>query len=122
MENRNIDTVRGDMLPISLDLVDINDNSISFKIGDVLRFKIFDKKDVQNVILQKDFVVETETKEFYIEIPAEDMEIGELTTKPVEYWYEIKLNPDTPKRTTIVGSDKVLGTPIITLLVAGGNK
>ena len=122
MNDRNLSCVRGDMLHITIDMVDENNENVEFKVNDVIRFKVFEKKNPANVVVQKDFVITTNTLEYYFEIPAEDMEIGELIDKPVDYWYEIELNPDTPQRTTIFGSDKQLGTPILTLLVEGGTK
>lgn len=75
-----------------------------FKAGDVLRLKVYEKKNCENVILQKDFGVEAETEFVTLELTETDTRIGETISKPVDYWYEIELNPYT-EPTTIVGYD-----------------
>jgi len=121
MEGRDIETIRGDMLPLSITLEDVLDAPESFKKDDVIRFLVFDKKDVDNIHINKDFTIEEDTDELYIEIPAETMEFGEISSKPIEYGYELKLNPDKPTRVTIVGFIKDVGFPILTLLPGSGD-
>ena len=75
-----------------------------FKAGDILRLKVYEKKNCENVILQKDFGVETETEFVTLELTETDTRIGETISKPVDYWYEIELNPYTEPQ-TIVGYD-----------------
>ena len=39
-----------------------------------------------------------------ISLSSTDTRIGEIINKPVDYWYEIELNPDTTPQ-TIIGYD-----------------
>jgi hypothetical protein len=75
-----------------------------FKQGDVVRFKATRKKDCETVVIQRDFTVEVETEEITISLTGEDTKIGEVISKPTDYWYEVELNPDTHPQ-TIIGYD-----------------
>lgn len=121
--DRNIRITRGDLLPITVTANnEIDGNDYEFQSGDVIRFKIFDSKDNKKVYLQKDFKVEEISTEKSIEIPAEEMKIGEMKNKPIDYWYEIEVNPDTARTMTIEGYRKDEGPAIITILPEGGEK
>lgn len=76
-----------------------------FKQGDVVRFKATRKKDCETVVIQRDFVVEVEADEITITLTGEDTKIGEVISKPTDYWYEVELNPDTHPQ-TIIGYDE----------------
>ena len=76
-----------------------------FKKGDVVRFKATRKKDCETVVIQRDFVVEAECEEFIISLTGDDTKIGEVISKPTDYWYEVELNPDTNPQ-TIIGYDE----------------
>lgn len=121
--DRNIRITRGDLLPITVTANnEIDGKDYEFQAGDVVRFKIFDSKDNKKVYLQKDFKVEGISTEKSIEIPAEEMKIGEMKNKPIDYWYEIEVNPDTARTMTIEGYRKDEGPAIITILPEGGEK
>ena len=123
INERNIEITRGDMLPLTIINENPIDNSIyPFQVGDVVRFKVFKKKDVEEVLFVKDFEVKEETEEFDIFMTSEEMEIGPIINKDTDYWYEIELNPETDRRTTIMGYEKKLGPALITLLPEGGDK
>lgn len=77
----------------------------TFVEGDVVRFKVFEKKGCDCVVLQKDFPVEAATESVQIWLTGEDTKIGELISKPKDYWYEVELNPETVPQ-TIVGYDE----------------
>lgn len=76
-----------------------------FKQGDVVRFKATRKKDCETVVIQRDFVVATDTDEITIALTGDDTKIGEVISKPTDYWYEVELNPDTHPQ-TIIGYDE----------------
>ena len=76
----------------------------NFQDGDVVRIKITDKKDCDNVVLQKDFVVTEATENVDIVLTGQDTKIGSVISKPVDYWYEVELNPFTNPQ-TIIGYD-----------------
>lgn len=102
--DKNIRITRGNMLPITVSANNhIDGSDYEFQVGDIIRFQIFDSKDVNKIYLKKDFKVEEVTTEEIIIITAEEMKIGELRTRAAEYWYEIELNPDTDNTITIVG-------------------
>lgn len=75
-----------------------------FQQGDVVRIKAFGKKDCGNVVLQKDFEVSEATERVQIILTEDDTKIGDVISKPADYWYEVELNPLTDPQ-TIVGYD-----------------
>lgn len=77
----------------------------TFRAGDVVRFKVFGKKDCENVVLQKSVTVGEESAQVEIFLDGEDTKFGEVISKPTDYWYEVELNPDT-KPQTIIGYDE----------------
>ena len=122
IEKGNIYVTRGDMLPLAVDALNADKSAYNFKIGEIIRVKIMEAGNVKNVLLQKDFTVEAEGTVVNIDLTSEDTRIGELINKPHEYWYEIELNPDTPKTMTIIGYSKEKGAALFVLLPEGGNK
>lgn len=72
-----------------------------FQPNDVVRFKVFERKNVDNIKLKKDVVVTEPTEVVNISLTKENTKIGDLINKPVTYWYEIELNPDTNPQTII---------------------
>lgn len=105
-DDNSIYATRGDIVFFAVTAEDdITKKKFTFEAGDVVRIKIFGKKDAENVALQKDFpVIETgETVEIFLS--EEDTKIGEVISKPVDYWYEVELNPFTNPQ-TIIGYDE----------------
>lgn len=92
----------------------------TFNKGDVVRFKVFKKKDCGCVEIQKDITVSEQTTHIDIELTSDDTKIGELINKPVDYWYEVELNPDT-KPQTVIGYDEA-GEKIFKLYPEGNDK
>ena len=76
-----------------------------FEAGDVLRIKIFEKKNANKVVLEKCFPVTARTDRFTILLTEEDTKIGDVISKATDYWYEIELNPFTNPQ-TIIGYDE----------------
>lgn len=101
-EDKSIYLTRGDVAVIK---VTANGGEYTFTVDEIVRFNVFEKKDCGHVVLKKDVKVQEETKEVAICLEKEDTKIGELISKPKDYWYEIELNPDTEPQ-TIVGYDK----------------
>lgn len=122
INGRNIEITRGNVLPLTIKANNKDQNLYEYNAGDVIRFKIMKAKKVDDVVFQKDFKVEESSTEHDIVITAEEMKIGELSSKPVDYWYEVELNPDTPETQTIIGFTKKQGAAIITILPEGGDK
>lgn len=103
-EDLSIYVTRGDIASIKVNAM-ANDVTHTFKAGDVIRFKVVEKRAFDNVILQKDFSVDLDSEIVTIELTEKDTRIGGTISKPVDYWYEIELNPfENPQ--TIVGYDE----------------
>lgn len=95
---------RGDIAYFTVTAED-NGAPYKFQPGDVVRIKVFAKKDATNVAFQKDFPVLEELEKVDILLTEEETKIGEVISKPVDYWYEIELNPYTNPQ-TIIGYDE----------------
>jgi hypothetical protein len=89
-----------------------------FKSGDVVRFKVFAKKNCEDVVLQKDVEATDDETEVEIALNDEDTTIGEVISKPTDYWYEVELNPDTCPQTLIGYDDD--GAKVFKLYPEGG--
>ena len=76
-----------------------------FQAGDVVRFKVYGRKDAEAVALQKDFPITEDTDTVNIVLDEQDTKIGEVISKPRDYWYEVELNPFTNPQ-TIIGYDE----------------
>lgn len=92
---------------------------VSFRAGDIVRIKIFGKNDADNVVLQKEFHVTEDVATVDIFLTGNETKIGDVISKPKDYWYEIVLNDDTNPR-TIVGYDED-GAKLFKLFPEGGN-
>lgn len=103
-EDNSIYATRGDIVFFKVS-ADDNGEAYQFKPGDIVRIKIFGKKDAETVVLQKDFPILEATQRPQIYLTGEDTKIGEVISKPRDYWYEIELNPDTDPQ-TIIGYDE----------------
>ena len=77
----------------------------TFQPGEKVRLSVFGKKNCTDVVLQRDVVVAAATERVNIMLSKEDTKIGKKVNKPVDYWYEVELNPDTYPQ-TIVGYDE----------------
>lgn len=105
-EDRSIYATRGDIVFFEVSAADtLTGVNHKFQAGDVLRIKVFGKKDAETVVMQKDFPVTDVCEKVEIFLGEEDTKIGEVISKPKDYWYEVELNPyDNPQ--TIIGYDE----------------
>ena len=106
-EDLSISLTRGDIAAIEVSANNKVGETVTpyiFKVGDVVRIQVTEKGNVGKVVIRKDVVVDAETETVDILLETEDTAIGELINKPVNYWYEIELNPDTDPQ-TIIGYD-----------------
>ena len=103
-DDNSIYATRGDIVFFSVTAED-NGTPHVFGAGDVVRIKIFGKKDAESVVLQKDFPVTDDATSVEIFLTKEDTKIGEVISKPKDYWYEVVLNDDTYPQ-TIIGYDE----------------
>lgn len=115
---KNIYLTRGDIATINVSAKNSDGTDYTFKVGDIVRINVFRKAGCNYIVLSKDTEVIEETTTVAIPLTSEDTKIEELINKPVEYWYEIVLNPETAPQ-TIVG---YLEEPtIFKLLPEGGD-
>ena len=102
-EDMTIHVTRGDVVIFSVKAEE-NGKEYTFKAGDTLRINVFEKKSCENVVLQKDFQIEADTTSVDIVLTGKETRIGEVISKPTDYWYEVELNPETFPQ-TIIGYD-----------------
>ena len=114
-----IHITRGDAA-VFLVTASVDDTDFEFAKGDIVRLKVFAKKNCADVVLQKDVEVTEPTTAVGIVLGKEDTTIGEVISKPTDYWYEVELNPETNPQ-TIVGYDEN-GAKIFKLYPEGGRK
>lgn len=114
----SIYVTRGDSIAITLG-ANSNGEAYTFVSGDIVRFKVFEKKACNCVMLSKDFRVTSTTKEVVITLTGQDTKIGEEISKPKDYWYEVELNPDSQPQ-TIIGYDED-GAKVFRLYPEGGD-
>jgi hypothetical protein len=103
-EDLSIYATRGDIVFFSVTAED-NGEPYTFQAGDVVRVKVYGKKDAESVVLQKDFPVTEDKMSVDIFLGEEDTKIGKVISKPTDYWYEVELNPEDNPR-TIIGYDE----------------
>lgn len=116
-EDKSISVTRGDSLLFSVSASG-DEGVYKFQPGDVVRFKVFGKKSCDDVVLEKDFPVTEESESVDIYLTKEDTKLGEIISKPVDYWYEVELNPLTEPQ-TIIGYDED-GPKVFKLFPEGG--
>ena len=117
-EDNSIYVTRGDVLFFSV-AADDNGTPYKFQAGDVIRIKVYGKKNAKEVMLQKDFPVAAETETVEIYLNGDETKFGEVISKPTDYWYEVELNPDTNPQTIIGYSED--GATLFRLLPEGDN-
>lgn len=92
-DGRTIILHRGDKGIIPYSINSSETEKYKFQVGDIVNFIIYAKKGyAEEPLLNKKIIVEAETEEVNLEFSSEDMEIGEISNKPITYWYEILLN------------------------------
>lgn len=105
LADKTICITRGDIADFDVSAKLKDGSFYNFREGDVVRFQVFNKKDCADVKIKKDFDIEAETESVNIHLATEDTRFGEVIHKPVEYWYEVVVNPDTAPQ-TIIGYDE----------------
>ena len=103
-DDLSIYATRGDIVFFTV-TADDNGAAYVFQPGDVVRIKVYGKKDAESVVLQKDFPVTAAAESVEIYLSEEDTKIGEVISKPKDYWYEVELNPLSNPQ-TIIGYDE----------------
>lgn len=115
-----IHLTRGDVASFDLGMKRSDGRDYEFQVGDVVRFKVFEAKRCDNVFLQKDFEITENTTKVTLFLEGSETRIGDLINKPVKYWYEVELNPETAPH-TLIGYD-ISGEKSLILYPEGGVK
>lgn len=103
IEDNIIRLTRGDKANITLRIPLSSEENYEFQIGDIITLGIYEKKGLEKeALLLKEYEVETETDAYNMELTSEETKLGELSSKPTTYWYEVVLNHDT----TVIGYDE----------------
>lgn len=103
-EDKSIYVTRGDAVAFTVS-VEADGVPYQFLAGDVVRFTVYVRKDASEVVLQKDFPVAEASETVGIYLSEDDTKIGDVISKPKDFWYEVVLNPfDEPQ--TIIGYDE----------------
>lgn len=118
-DDLSIYVTRGDIVLMSVS-AEYEGKPYTFVPGDVVRIKVFKKKKATEVVLQKDFPVTAVTQNVQIYLSSEDTKIGEVISKPVDYWYEVEVNPLSDPQ-TIIGYDED-GAKVFKLFPEGADK
>lgn len=115
--DKSIYITRGDIAAFKISAKLSEGESYTFKFGDVVRLRVFEKKRHDAVVLKKDVMAEGDSTTVTMSLTSTDTSIGDIINKPVDYWYEIELNPDTTPQ-TIIGYDNA-GPKIFRLFPEG---
>jgi hypothetical protein len=118
-DDQSIYVTRGDAISFIVGALDEEGNDYVFKPTDTVRFSVFNKKACHLVELRKDFSVSADSETIEIFLTGEDTKIGEHISKPVDYWYEVELNPNSLPQ-TIIGYDDD-GPKVFRLFPEGGD-
>jgi hypothetical protein len=118
-EDKSIYLTRGDVGAIEVSATAPEGGAYVFTAGEVVRLKVFGKKNCDNVVLQKDVQVGEDTETIIISLQKDETKFEDYISKPKDYWYEIELNPDTAPQ-TIIGYDED-GAKVFRLYPEGGD-
>ena len=118
-DDLSVYVTRGDIVLMSVSAED-NGEPYTFQPGDLVRIKVYKKKKATDVVLEKDFPITDHTQKVQIYLSEEDTKIGEVISKPVDYWYEVELNPLSEPQ-TIIGYDED-GAKVFKLFPEGADK
>ena len=116
----SIHATRGDIGSFEVSIKLSEDIYYTFKSGDIVRFNVHERNHPDRVVLIKDVDVDSEATHVVISLSREDTKIGDYINKPVTYWYEVELNPDTTPQ-TFIGYD-VTGPKTFVLYPEGADK
>lgn len=104
-QDKTIHITRGDVANIAVKAHYDDGSPYTFLTTDLIRFRIIKRKDCNCVVFAKDVTVSEPTQSVTVHLTKNDTKIGDIVSKPVDYWYEVELNPDTEPQ-TIIGYDR----------------
>lgn len=101
-----IHLTRGDVACIKVQALQEDEVTLhTFSVDDIVRFRVMEVGNCDNVVLTVEKKVEQEGTDVRIRLLRDKTRIGAVIDKPVKYWYEVEVNPDTNPQ-TIVGYDE----------------
>ena len=104
--NKRIHLTRGDVACIKVQALEEDEKTLHvFNVDDVVQFTVMTAGNPDEIHITKSKTVEQAGTDVLIRLSKEQTRIGELISKPVKYWYEVEVNPDTNPQ-TIVGYDE----------------
>ena len=103
-DDLSIHATRGDIVFFTVQ-AEQNGKAYTFSAGDLIRVKVYGKKNAKNVVLQKDFPIVADCTEVEIYLDENDTKFGGVISKPTDFWYEVELNPMSDPQ-TIIGYDE----------------
>lgn len=118
-DDQSIHLTRGDVANIVVTATTQDGSNYVFSTGDIVRLKIMKRNDPGVIIIEKRVTVEEQTEFVTIFLSSEDTRLGEVINRPIDYWYEIELNPEIFSQTIIGYDDK--GAKIFRLYPEGGD-
>ena len=107
IEDTTIKLTRGDAASIEIAMTGNDGDTATFHTGDIVRFSVIQRKNHSNILLSKDIVVETESETVTFTFTSEETRLGGVINKPIDYWYEVQVNPDSFAQTIIGYDDNV---------------
>jgi hypothetical protein len=116
---KNIYLTRGDIATINVTAKNSDGTDYEFKVDDVVKFIVFKKLACNYVVLEKEVTLTENANVVPISLSSSDTKIGDVLNRPVDYWYEVVLNPDTAPQTIIGYFDE---PAIFRLLPEGGTE
>lgn len=118
LNDKTICLTRGDVANIVVSASLKDGELYTFQPGDVVRLLVFQRGNCNNVVLSKRVEITEESNTATISLEKKDTHFCAIHSKPVDYWYEIELNPDTFPQ-TIIGYDGQ-GEKVFRLYPEGG--
>lgn len=100
---KQIQINRGDSADLTVTAKDKTGETYMFQQNDVIKFKVSEAKNEENVVIEKSVTVDEETDAVIISLSSEDTKIGDYINKPVKYWYEISIERNNGDVFTIIG-------------------
>ena len=92
--------------------IDNNGSDYVFEEDDIVTFSVYRKLEMDDEpVVNKNFTPEVGTTMVSIDIPNEEMRIGEPINQPEEYWYQIRLNEDVVSGYNSSGPKKLILYP-----------
>lgn len=114
-DGRTITIHRGDKGILTYGIPLSDTENFKFEKNDIIKLTVFEKKGYdKDPVLVKEVKVLEKTEEVLIELTSEDTSLGEISNKPVTYWYEISLNNNQ----TTLGYDAEEGAANLIILPA----